>query len=147
MARSDVPVLNDGMKKFRWSVITATLLAAIPFIAGCVSPAPNDGPVAAEGTVEYVDDSLQVFDRIPFSVAWNAALTALPEMQIPVTVTQKDTVSGRLTGHDLQNHAIVIQMLRKHRHLTEIRITVGQPGESDNRTQAKEIYDRIKARY
>jgi len=147
MARSDVPVLNDGMKKFRWSVITATLLAAIPFIAGCVSPASNDGPVAVEGTVGYVDDSLQVFDPIPFSVAWNAALTALPEMQIPVTVTQKDTVSGRLTGHDLQNHAIVIQMLRKHRHLTEIRITVGQPGESDNRTQAKEIYDRIKARY
>ena len=147
MSSPGVPVLNDGMKLFRWSVITASLLAAIPFIAGCASPSGNDEAVAAEGTVEYVNDSLQVFDRVPFSVVWSAALTALPEMQIPVTITQKDTVSGRLTGHDLQNHAIVIQMLRKHRHLTEIRITVGVPGASANRTEAKEIYDRIRARY
>ena len=135
------------MRLFPQSVLAVSLLAALLLMPGCDSPSYHDEAVSAAGTVEFVNNSLQVFDRLPFSDVWSAALAALPAMQLPVTVTRKDLNYGRLDGRDAQNHAIVIQLVRKHRHLTEIRITVGTPGASDNRTEAKDIYDHIKAKY
>ena len=136
------------MKMFKFSLIMAAALAAMPLMQGCALLVVGGVAAgAAYGTVKYVNNTLEVTQNVSLDNAWSAANQALDEMQMPVTKSTKDAASGRLESRNAENQPVTIQLTRKTDTVTEIHITVGTFDSTANRTQAQQIYDQMKARF
>jgi len=88
-----------------------------------------------------------VTDQVSPGRAWDAANAALQELQMPVTESRKDGASGTLKSRNAQNQPVTIETIRKTDSVTEIHITVGTFDTTANRTEAQQIYDKMKARF
>ncbi|MGA2852915.1 MAG: DUF3568 family protein [Verrucomicrobiota bacterium] len=133
---------------FKLSLIVIAALATMPLIQGCallLVGAVAGG--AAYGTVEYVNNTLHVTYAVSLDKAWSAANAALKELQMPVTASTKDGASGKLEARNAQDQSVTIQTTRKTDSVTEIQITVGTFDSAANRTEAQQIYDKMKARF
>jgi len=136
------------IKSFKLAVIMITALAAMPLIQGCALLLLGGVAAgAAYGTVKYVNNTLQVTQEVSLDKAWHAANAALKELQMPVTASTKDGASGKLEARNAKDQPVVIQLLRKTDSVTEIQITVGTFESSANKTDAQQIFDRMKARF
>ena len=102
---------------------------------------------AAYGTVEYVNNALQVTQEVSLDRAWNAANAALKNLGLPVTATQKDGLAGRLEARNAQNQPVIIKLTRQTDTATKIEISVGTFDSAANRTEARLIYDRMKEKF
>lgn len=126
----------------------ATVLTAMALVQGCaLLLAGGAAAGVAYGTVKYVDNTLRVTHDVSLDKAWGAANAALQELQMPVTASKKDGASGKLEARNAQNQPVTIQTIRNTDRVTEIRITVGTFDTSANRTEARQIYDTMKARF
>jgi hypothetical protein len=135
-------------KSFKLSVVMLAALATMPLIQGCALLLLGGAAAgAAYGTVEYVKNTLQVTQEVSLDKAWDAANAALKELQMPVTASTKDGASGKLEARNAQNQSVTIQTTRKTDSVTEIQITVGTFDSAANRTEAQQIYDKMKARF
>jgi Protein of unknown function (DUF3568) len=136
------------MKTLKLSLIVVTALATMPLIQGCaLFVVGGVAAGAAYGTVKFVNNTLQVTQNVSLDNAWDAANGALKELQMPVTASTKDGTSGKLEARNAQNQPVTIQMIRKTDSVTEIHITVGTFDSTENRTEAQQIYDKMKARF
>lgn len=102
---------------------------------------------AAYGTIEYVNNTLQVTQDVSLDRAWGAANAALKELQMAVITSTKDEASGKLEARNAQDQPVTIQTIRKTDSVTEIQITVGTFDSPANRTEAQQIYDKMKSRF
>jgi len=135
-------------KSFKLLVVMLAALAMMPLIQGCALLLLGGVAAgAAYGTVEYVKNTLQVTQEVSLDKAWNAANAALKELKMPATASTKDGASGRLEARNAQDQPVVIQTTRKTDTVTEIQITVGTFDSTANRTEAQQIYDKMKARF
>ena len=135
-------------KSFKLSVIMITALAAMPLLQGCALLLIGGVAAgAAYGTVKYVNNTLQVTQDVSLDKAWNAANGALKELHIAVSASAKDGASGKLEARNAQDQPVAIQLTRKTDSITEIQIAVGTFDSSGNRTEAQQIYDKMKARF
>ena len=124
------------------------VLAAMVLVQGCALLLVGGAAAgAAYGTVKYVNNTLQVTYEVSLDRAWDAANAALKELKMPVTASTKDGASGKLEARNAQEQPVVIQTTRKTDSVTEIQITVGTFESSENRTEAQQIYDKMKARF
>ena len=124
------------------------VLTAMALVQGCgLLLLGGAAAGAAYGTVEYVNNTLQVTQNVSLDKAWDAANAALKELQIPVTASTKDGASGKLEARNAQDQPVVIQLTRKTDSVTKIEITVGTFDSSENRTETQQIYDKMKARF
>ena len=136
------------MKTFKLSVFMVAVLTAMALVQGCgLLLLGGAAAGAAYGTVEYVNNTLQVTQNVSLDKAWDAANAALKELQIPVTASTKDGASGKLEARNAQDQPVVIQLTRKTDSVTKIEITVGTFDSSENRTETQQIYDKMKARF
>jgi hypothetical protein len=136
------------MNTFKLPVLLAVLLAAAAFVQGCALLLVGGAAAgAAYGTVKYVNNSLRVADQVPLDNAWSAARAALQQLQMPVTESRKDGASGLLKARNAQEQPVVIEVIRKTDSVTEIHVTVGTFDSAANRTEAQQIYDKMKARF
>jgi len=102
---------------------------------------------ATYGTVKYVNNTLQVTQDVSLDRAWSAANATLKDLQMPVTASAKDGASGKLEARNSRDQSVIIQTTRKTDSVTEIQITVGTFDSAANRTEAQQIYDKMKARF
>ena len=136
------------MKTFKLSVFMVAVLTAMALVQGCgLLLLGGAAAGAAYGTVEYVNNTLQVTQNVSLDKAWDAANAALKALQIPVTASTKDGASGKLEARNAQDQPVVIQLTRKTDSVTKIEITVGTFDSSENRTETQQIYDKMKARF
>jgi hypothetical protein len=136
------------MNPFKFTVFLATALAAGSLTQGCALLLVGGAAAgAAYGTVKYVSNSLQVTDQVSLDKAWSAANAGLQELQMPVTESSKDGASGRLKARNAQGQPVSIETIRKTDSVTEIHVTVGTFDSAANRTEAQQIYDKMKARF
>jgi hypothetical protein len=136
------------MKKFRLSLAVLVALATLPLIQGCALLLIGGVAAgAAYGTVKYVNNTLQTTQNVSLDKAWNAANASLKELQMPVTASTKDEASGKLEASNAQNQPVVIRLTRQTDSVTQIQITVGTFDSPENRTEAQQIYDKMKARF
>jgi len=123
-------------------------LAAMVLVQGCALLLLGGVAAGATyGTVKYVNNTLQVTQDVPLDKAWSAANAALKELRMPVTASTKDGASGKLEARNAQDQPVTIQTIRKTDSVTEIQITVGTFDSAANRTEAQQIYDRMKSRF
>ena len=94
--------------------------------------------------MKYVGNTLQVTHDVSLDRAWNAANAALKELQMPVTSSKNDALSGHLEARNAQEQPVSIDLLRKTEKVTQIRIVVGTFDTSANREAARLIYDTMK---
>ena len=132
------------MKAFKTAIFTVCVLAAMALFQGCALLLVGG---AAYGAVEYVGNTLQVTHDVSLDRAWSAANAALKELQMPVTSSKNDALSGHLEARNAQEQPVSIDLLRKTEKVTQIRITVGTFDTSANRAGAQLIYDTMKARF
>ena len=136
------------MKTFKLSVLMVAVLTAMALVQGCgLLLLGGAAAGAAYGTVEYVNNTLHVTHDVSLDKAWNAANAALKELQMPVTASTKDGASGKLEARNAQDQPVTIQTIRKTDSVTEIQITVDTFDSSENRAEAHQIYNRMKARF
>jgi hypothetical protein len=136
------------MKTFKLSLIMVAALAAMVLVQGCALLLLGGVAAGATyGTVKYVNNTLQVTQDVPLDKAWSAANAALKELRMPVTASTKDGASGKLEARNAQDQPVTIQTIRKTDSVTEIQITVGTFDSAANRTEAQQIYDRMKSRF
>jgi Protein of unknown function (DUF3568) len=136
------------MKTFKLSVFMVAVLTAMALVQGCALLLVGGAAAgAAYGTVEYVNNTLHVTHEVSLDKAWDAANAALKELQMPVTASTKDGASGKLEARNAQEQPVIIQTIRKTDSVTEIQITVGTFDSSENRAEAHQIYNRMKARF
>ena len=137
-----------NLNSFKLSVILVTALAAMPLVQGCALLVVGGVAAgAAYGTVKYVNNTLKVTHDVSLAVAWSAANEALNELKMPVTASAKDGASGKLDARNAQDQLVTIQLIRKTDSVTEIQITVGTFESAANRTEAQQIYGKMKARF
>jgi len=136
------------MKKFKQVLLLAGLAATITLTPGCALLLLGGVAAgAAYGTVEYVNNALQVTQEVSLDRAWNAANAALKNLGLPVTATQKDGLAGRLEARNAQNQPVIIKLTRQTDTATKIEISVGTFDSAANRTEARLIYDRMKEKF
>ena len=124
------------------------VLTAMALVQGCALLLVGGAAAgAAYGTVEYVNNTLHVTHEVSLDKAWGAANAAVKELQMPVTASTKDGASGKLEARNAQNQPVIIQTIRKTDSVTEIQITVDTFDSSENRAEAHQIYNRMKARF
>jgi hypothetical protein len=135
------------MNPFRFLGITVGLGATLALLQGCSSMSANDELANAEGPVQYVNNTLEVNDGLPLHVVWEAANASLRELQIPVSLNQKDRMSARLVGRDAKNNDVTVQLIRRSHYMTAIQITVGKIDCTENRSEAEQIHQKMTERY
>lgn len=136
------------VKAFKQAIFTTCIFAAIASFQGCALLLVG-GAVggATYGAVKYAGNTLQVTHDVSLDKAWNSASAALKELQIPVTSSKHDQMSGHLEGRNAQEQPVSIDLLRKTEKVTQIRIAVGRFDTSANREGSRLIYDTMKARF
>jgi len=135
-------------KNIKLSVLLFAALAALPLVQGCgLLLLGGVAAGAAYGTVKYVNNTLQVTHDVSLDRAWKAANGSLKELEMPVTASNKDEASGKLDAMNAKNQPVSIRLTRKTDTVTEIQITVGTFESSENKTEARQIYASMKARF
>jgi hypothetical protein len=135
-------------KSFKLSLIMVVALATMVLVQGCALLLLGGVAAgAAYGTIEYVNNTLQVTQDVSLDRAWGAANAALKELQMAVITSTKDEASGKLEARNAQDQPVTIQTIRKTDSVTEIQITVGTFDSPANRTEAQQIYDKMKSRF
>ena len=132
------------MKTFKVAILTACGLAVATLLQGCCLLLLGG---ATLGAVKYAGNTLQVTHEVSLDNAWAAANTALKKMELPVTLSQKDALAGRLEARNAQEQPVSINLLRKTQKVTQIRIVVGTFDTAANRAGAQQIYDAMKTRF
>lgn len=131
------------MKLFKLSDGIARVLIAMGLIQARASAIPEG---LTCGVVKYVNNTLHVIHEISLDKAWDAANAAWKKLPMPVTTSEKDWTAGKLAARHAENQSVIIQAVRKAANITEIQISVGAVDHPD-RTQAREIHARMKARF
>jgi hypothetical protein len=136
------------MKAFKPSVFLAAGLTAMTLCQGCaVLLVGGAAGGATYGSVEHVNNTLQMTPEVSLDKAWSAANAVLKEQQMPVKASKKDAKSGRLVSRNDQNQRVTIEMTRKEGNLTEIQISVGAFDNAQNLAEEEEIYYRMRSHF
>jgi len=129
------------------SCLLAGLLAVMVSNQGCFLVVLGGAAGAAVGGYAYSANALEATRDVSLDRAWQAANGALKELQIPVTLSKKDGLSGRLEGRNVQDQRVIIQLQRQADRLTKIDISVGTFDNAQNRSAAQLIYDKMDRRF
>jgi len=135
-------------KTFKLTVGIATALATLTLTQGCALLLLGGVAAgAAYGTVKYVKNTLHATNEVSLDKAWSAANVALHEVEMPVTSSTKDGASGKLVAKNAKSQPVIIELTRQTDKVTDIQITVGTFESSENKIQAEQIYNKMKARF
>lgn len=135
------------MKAFERWVGVASLIAVMVSVQGCaVLLVGGAAAGVAYGTVKYTNNTLETTHNVSLDPVWQAANSALKELQLPISSSKKDASSGILQSKNAQGQPVTVQAIRKGDTITEVRITVGTFDSSENRTKAQQIHDKLKSK-
>jgi hypothetical protein len=136
------------LKSFKLTAIILAALTTLPLVQGCaLLVAGGVAAGAVYGTVKYAKNTLQATEEVSLDRAWSAANGTLKELQMPISTSNKDGASGKLKAQNAKDQPVLIELVRKSDHLTEIEITVGTFDSAENRTASQQIYDQMKSRF
>lgn len=126
----------------RYSPLVAMGLC-LTLLTGCAGALLVGGAAVGAGTVAYVTGELKAVEEAPLDQVWNATRKAVDDLEFVTTRANKDALTGKLTALGADKKKIHINLKKKTRNLTEIRIRVGTFGDE---MVSRTILDKIKAR-
>jgi hypothetical protein len=118
-------------------VLFATLVVSVVGLGGCLVVAAGAG---AAGTVAYFKGELSGNFSRDVPAVYNASLTALNDLKIPVISSGQDALSANIVARDAQDKKVTISIKRAG-ETTQVTIRVGFWGDQ---AKSQTIYDKIK---
>ena len=131
--------------KVRLMLLTAVLSSGVICLSGCALFLVGAAAGAGAAGVSYVGNDLRATKEVTVDQAWQAAESALKELQFPVMTSQKDATGGILKSRNAKDQPIKVRIIRVSDHSTEVRISVGTFYTSANRAAAQLIWDKMVA--
>jgi hypothetical protein len=121
----------------------AVALAAA--LSGCLAAtAAGAGALAAAGTYAYERGELRTTIDAPLDDVYNAATTALEQLELPMTDHAKDAFSAHITATQAQGGNVSIDLTRESEDVTRVGVRVGTFGdESTSRVILQRIRDAL----
>ena len=92
------------------------------------------------GTYAYIKGDLKRNYEAPIDKAWDATVTAVEELKMPIESKQHDAFSGTIKGNMADGKSFVINLKRLGETSTEIGIRIGTFGD---RQKSEAIHDKI----
>lgn len=77
----------------------------------------------------YAKGELEQVHAAPYNTVWDATLNALRTMNVAVSETQKDQISAKAVGADLNGTSVVVTVLPITRDTTSVRVRAGTFGD------------------
>lgn len=125
------------MKTIKWICL---LLLCVILLQGCVAAVVGAG--AGAGAVAYIKGELQTTYAAPLSKTWDAAMSALKELEITVVTTQMDATRGTIEASRADGSRVKIDMKATGIDTTSVSIRVGILGDQ---AASRTINDKIAA--
>lgn len=88
----------------------------------------------------YAKAELEQVHAASYNTVWDATLNALRTMHIVVSETQKDQISAKAVGADLNGTSVTVTILPITKDTTAVRVRVGTLGD---RSAAERIHGEI----
>lgn len=109
-------------------------LLLLPVLAGALQGCPMIliGVVGATGGVAgttYAKGEVEQVHAAPYNTVWDATLHALRTMHVAVSETQKDQISAKAVGAELDGTSVTVTVLPVTRNATSVRVRVGTFGD------------------
>lgn len=124
------------MKK-RMLVIIVLLFGTAALIQGCVVAAVGAGAV---GTMAYVKGDLESVEDVNIEIVYKATVKAIEDLELTLTMTEKDALSAEIGARDAQDKKITIKLKAVSEETTKLNIRVGIFGDE---TKSRLIYQAI----
>jgi hypothetical protein len=129
--------------KLLMTVLMASLLA---FGSGCVLFVAGAAAGAGVAGYAWVNGEIKATEAASLTRTWEASLSAMADMQYPVTSQIKDALEGNITAHNAKNTDIKIRLKYVSNTSTEIHIRVGTFGdEAVSRIILNKIHEHLQA--
>lgn len=77
----------------------------------------------------YAKGELEQVHAAPYDTVWDATLQALRTMNVTVSETQKDRISARVVGTELDGTFVTVTVLPITRDTTSVRLRIGTFGD------------------
>ena len=135
------------MQRIQEWLIRSAVVVLLFATHGCALFLIGAGAGVAVGVVSYTGNELRVTQDANLNRAWNAATTAMREMEFAIlpAETHKDGLGGILLGQTAKKQRVQIQLFRQTEQMTEVRIRVGEFDTAANKAAAQLLYDKLKA--
>lgn len=105
------------------------LLALAGALQGCPMILMGAGATGGVAGTTYAKGELEQVYAAPYNTVWDATLHALRTMHITVSETQKDQISAKAGGVNLDGTSVTVTVLPVTRDTTSVRIRVGTFGD------------------
>lgn len=125
------------MKK-RMLTVIVLLFGVAALIQGCVVAAVGAGAI---GTMAYVKGDLESTEAANIDAVYQATKKAIEELELTMTMAEKDALSAVIGARDAQDKKITIKLKAVSDGTTRISIRVGVFGDE---TKSRLIYEAIK---
>ncbi|MDD5558533.1 DUF3568 family protein [Candidatus Methylomirabilis sp.] len=98
-------------------------------LQGCPVILTGLGATGGVAGTTYAKGELEQIHAAPYNTVWDATLNALRTMHVVVSETQKDQVSAKAVGAELDGTSVTITVLPVTRDATSVRVRVGTFGD------------------
>ena len=119
------------MRRSYWLWRTAPMLFLL--LAGTLQGCPlillGGGAAGGGAGVAYSKGEQEQVHAAPYDRVWDATLSALRTLNITVSETQKDQISGKATGAKSDGTSVVVSVLPVTKETTSVRIRIGTFGD------------------
>ena len=132
---------SKGWDTSRVVGLAALALASCSLLAGC--GAIVVGAAAGAGAVAYIRGELEATEEAPIGAVVKATQAAIDDLELRLTSTEADAVSGKITAETARGTDIGISLKRVNDNVTRIHIRVGVFGDED---LSRLIHEKIRAR-
>ena len=119
-------------------LVVLMLFSAAALIQGCIVAAVGAGAV---GTMAYVKGDLESVEDANIEVVYKATVKAIKDLDLTLTMTEKDALSAQIGARDAQDKKITIKLKAVSGGTTKISVRVGTFGDE---TKSRLIYEAIQ---
>lgn len=119
------------INRSRWlrRVASVSLLAMAWVLQGCPMILMGAGTTGGVVGTSYAKAEFEQVHVASYNTVWDATLHALRTMHIAISDTQKDLISAKASGADLDGTSVTVTVLPITRDTTSVRVRVGTFGD------------------
>ena len=108
---------------------------------GCALFVVGGAAAAGAGGYAYANGVAKSTESAPLNKVWSASLSAMKDLEFPVTSQKKDALEAELVARNASDKKITVSLKKLSDTTTEVRIRVGTFGDE---SLSRVILDKIK---
>ncbi len=112
--------------------------------SGCIAAAVGLGATAGVGTYTYVKGELKATYSVPLAQAWDASVTAMHTMQLPIDKQTIDALGGEITARRADGTPVKVKLKPLGDFSTDVGVRVGGIESMWSKKDAQQVHSTIK---